>query len=206
MPFDEYFDRRSRRFSSFYKSQPVARALGRGALFDRLDLAVELAVKFGAKRVLDIGCGSGPLFAPLVAKGMKVTGIEPAPAMVALANAEAAKLAPGAVEVRQESWEDLTDVDAFDMAVALGVFDYLDRPGDLLAKLAVAAPVIVASYPATGLRVELRKVRYGLRGVKVRGYTREEFDQLAAGAGLRVVEIRDLGQVGWVVCMARPDK
>ncbi len=43
------------------------------------------AIATGAKRVLDVGCGSGPLFAPLASKGIHVTGIDPAEAMVELA-------------------------------------------------------------------------------------------------------------------------
>ena len=83
MPFDEYFDRRSGRFASLYRSRPVSRLLGRGALFDRLDFAVDKSLALGAERVLDVGCGSGPLFGPLAARGVHVTGIEPAPQMVA---------------------------------------------------------------------------------------------------------------------------
>ena len=51
MPFDDFFDRRSRRFASFYRSRAVSRVLGRGALFDRLDFAVEKSAKLGAGRV-----------------------------------------------------------------------------------------------------------------------------------------------------------
>lgn len=205
MAFDDYFDKRSKRFSSFYKSRPLSRALGRGALFDRADVAVELVLKFDAKRVLDVGCGSGPLFAPLVARGVSVTGIDPAPAMVALAEAEAATLPPGKVEVRRQSWEDLAETDAYDAAVALGVFDYVARPIDLLNKMAAAAPIVIGSFPARGARVALRKLRYGVRGVGVYGYQREQLTRLAEEAGLSEAEVRPLGRVGWVGCFARRD-
>ena len=48
MPFADYFDQRSGRFASFYRSRPIARVLGRGALFDRLDFAVERTAALGA--------------------------------------------------------------------------------------------------------------------------------------------------------------
>ncbi len=66
--FETYFHQRAGRFAAFYSSEPVARVLGRGPLFDRLRLAVEVCVEVGAKRVLDVGCGSGPLFAPLASR------------------------------------------------------------------------------------------------------------------------------------------
>ena len=129
--FDTYFHRRANRFSSFYRSEPVARALGRGPLFDRLRYAVDTVVALGARKVLDVGCGSGPLFEPLAEHRVQVTGIDPAEAMVALAR-EKAKAAPTLVTVEQRGWEEIEEHDAYDVAVALGVFDYVDDPADLL--------------------------------------------------------------------------
>jgi SAM-dependent methyltransferase len=202
--FQSYFHNRARRFAAFYSSEPVARVIGRGPLFDRLRLAVDLAVAVGAKRVLDVGCGSGPLFAPLAAHGIQVVGVDPAEAMVALATEQAAEF-PGIIEVRQGRWEDLDEVDAYDLAVALGVFDYVARPSELLSRLGRAAPHVIGSFPAPGLRLVLRKVRYGMRGVGVHGYTPARFDELASAAGLEVAELQPLGRAGYVVHFRRPE-
>ncbi len=202
--FQSYFQGRARRFAAFYSSEPVARVIGRGPLFDRLRLAVDLAVAIGAKRVLDVGCGSGPLFAPMAAHGIHVVGVDPAEAMVALATEQASEF-PGLIEVRRGRWEDLDEVDSADLAVALGVFDYVSRPGELLSRLAGAAPHVIGSFPAPGLRLLLRKVRYGMRGVGVHGYTPARFDQLAATAGLEVVELQPLGRAGYVVHFRRQE-
>ena len=67
--FQTYFQHRAGRFAAFYSSEPVARVLGRGPLFDRLEQAVDTARSLGAARVLDVGCGSGPLFAPWPPRG-----------------------------------------------------------------------------------------------------------------------------------------
>ena len=96
--FDGYFDKRASRFAAFYRSEQVSRLLGRGPLFDRLSKTVHLVDTLGSRRVLDVGCGSGPLFAPLTELGVHVTGIDPAPAMVALAQREASAH-PGQVSV-----------------------------------------------------------------------------------------------------------
>ncbi len=200
--FQSYFQRRAGRFAAFYSSEPVARVLGRGPLFDRLRLAVETSEGLGAKRVLDVGCGSGPLFAPLAAAGIHVTGIDPAEAMVDLANQQAA-LFPDLVQVEQRGWEQITEVDAYDVAVALGVFDYVGTPVDLLARMGRAAGHVVASFPSPGLRLSLRKVRYGAQGVSVHGYGTHGFERLAFDAGMEVVERFPLDRAGYVVHFGR---
>lgn len=196
--FESYFQQRASRFAAFYKSEPVSRMLGRGALFDRLRFAVETAESISARSVLDVGCGSGPLFAPLASRGIHVTGIDPAEAMVALAREHAA-VYPGLVDVEQRGWEDLAEVGAYDLAVALGVFDYVDRPVDLLTRMGAAAPHVVGSFPSPGARTSLRKVRYGRRGVTVRGYALPDFDRMAGEAGLTVVDKLALGRAGYAV-------
>lgn len=200
--FDTYFHRRAARFSSFYRSEPVARLLGRGALFDRLSFAVDTATKLDAHRVLDVGCGSGPLFGPLVERGMHVTGIDPAEAMVSLAKSQAAGH-PDLVTVEQRGWEEITETDAYDVAVALGVFDYVDDAAELLKRMSGAAPHVVASFPAPGLRLSLRKVRYGARGVSVHPYSAADIDDLARGGQLVVAERVPLGHAGFAVHFAR---
>lgn len=157
----------------------------------------------GAKSVLDVGCGSGPLFEPLAERGIKVTGIDPAPAMVALARQKAAAY-PDLVVVELRSWEEISEVDSYDTAVALGVFDYVDDPGDLLARMGKAARGVVASFPAPGLRLELRKLRYGAHGVGVHGYTRDRLGMLAKDCGLGLEKVTPLGRAGWLVLFVRP--
>lgn len=200
--FDTYFHRRANRFSSFYRSEPVARALGRGPLFDRLRYAVDTVVALGARKVLDVGCGSGPLFEPLAEHRVQVTGIDPAEAMVALAR-EKAKAAPTLVTVQQRGWEEIEEHDAYDVAVALGVFDYVDDPADLLGRMSRAAPHVVGSFPAPGLRLQLRKVRYGARGVHVHPYSQVDLETLATTCGLEIFEQRRLGRAGYAVHFTR---
>ncbi|MBV8463314.1 MAG: class I SAM-dependent methyltransferase [Acidimicrobiales bacterium] len=200
--FGTYFQQRANRFAAFYSSEPVARMLGRGPLFDRLRLAVDLAAELEAATVLDVGCGSGPLFAPLAERGIRVTGIDPAEAMVALARRQAAEF-PGLVEVRQGGWEDLDEVDGYDLAVALGVFDYVAQPADLLRRMGRAASHAFGSFPSPGVRTGLRKVRYGARGVGVHGYTPEDFERIAGEAGMEVARKTPLGRAGYVVHFRR---
>ena len=107
--------------------------------------------------------------------------------------------------MEQRGWEELDEVDAYDVAVALGVFDYVGEPAELLSRMGRAAGQVIASFPSPGLRTNLRKVRYGARGVGVHGYPVHGYERLAGQAGLEVVEQVPLGRAGFVVRFARPD-
>jgi SAM-dependent methyltransferase len=64
---------------------------------DRSDLHVYAAIvdEFGARSVLDIGCGTGTFACALAERGIEVTGVDPAPASLDVAQAK-----PGAGRVR----------------------------------------------------------------------------------------------------------
>lgn len=200
--FRTYFHRRASRFNAFYRSEPVSRLIGRGPIFDRLRGAVDMVVALDSKSVLDVGCGSGPLFAPLAEKGIRVTGVDPAPNMVDLARKAAAPF-PGLIEVEQKGWEQIDSVDSHDAAVALGVYDYVDDPEELLKRMGTAAPHVIGSFPAPGLRVNLRKLRYGAHGVGVHGYTQARISEIARSAGMRVERVVPLGNAGFLVMFGR---
>jgi SAM-dependent methyltransferase len=62
---------------------------------DDLDLYLGAAREFGARSVLDVGCGTGTLACLLAEQGFEVTGVDPAAASLDLARAK-----PGADRVR----------------------------------------------------------------------------------------------------------
>jgi SAM-dependent methyltransferase len=60
-----------------------------------LDAYTAMAAEFGARTVLDVGCGTGTLACLLAGRGVEVTGVDPAAASLAVAQAK-----PGADAVR----------------------------------------------------------------------------------------------------------
>jgi len=60
-----------------------------------LDVYAAMAEEFGARSVLDVGCGTGTLACLLAGRGLEVTAIDPAAASLAVARRK-----PGADRVR----------------------------------------------------------------------------------------------------------
>ncbi len=72
-------------YDSFAESYSTENESGLFNAYYERPAMIDLAGDVDGHRVLDAGCGSGPLFAALRAKGAIVTGIDASPAMIKLA-------------------------------------------------------------------------------------------------------------------------
>jgi SAM-dependent methyltransferase len=85
-------------------------------------------------RILDVGCGTGKSFLPMLARGYQVTACDISPAMV---EAALAKVAPGEAEVVVADMRRLPALGEFDLITCLDdSVNYLLEERDLVAALA----------------------------------------------------------------------
>jgi SAM-dependent methyltransferase len=88
----------------------------------QLPFIVRIAQSFdlaGERRVLDIGCGTGRLLAPLAELGWRVVGMDPQVENLAEAR-KVSDLVPGRIDIVAGGFADLDDLEAFDLVVAVG--------------------------------------------------------------------------------------
>lgn len=200
-----YFDREAQRFDAIYEERkPLLQRLGdrllRGVILERFRLICALAPTPGPWTVFDAGCGSGRYALALARVGAAhVTGVDVSEPMISLARraAERAEVSERC-EFHVCAFGDYVTDKRFDVVVATGYFDYLERPGvDLARMLALCRGRIYASFPKRwDLRVPPRKLRFLLSGSFVRFYSRQEVRRLFSDVGLgeERVALFDLGR------------
>lgn len=172
----------------------------RSDMFLRYALTFEALEPLSGRTVLDVGCGSGPYIVEAFRRGAeRVTGLDPAPNMLALVRQ---RLAQAAVdETRCELVTGLfpvAPVGPHDYAIVMGVMDYVE---DASAFLKALRPVVrhlaVLSFPSTHwFRTPFRKVRYNLRHCPVYFYDDARIQTLCKEAGFSDVRIKKIPGAG----------
>jgi SAM-dependent methyltransferase len=122
-----YFEKRADAIDRFY-AMPVTgnHALRRGPWRGR-ELAVALVAQHPSARVLDIGCGPGRVAEAVIDAGASAyVGIDLSPHMLELARARLTRF--DSIELLRGDFVELDVPGAFDVVLALGLFDYLEEP------------------------------------------------------------------------------
>jgi cyclopropane fatty-acyl-phospholipid synthase-like methyltransferase len=184
----------------------VLNRLLRRAVYQRLALTFEHAGDVSGKRILDIGCGSGRYAIEFAQRGAsEVVGVDFAADMLRLAEELASRAKVGdRVRFVQADFDQYSDERGFDIAIAIGLFDYV---GDAMATLEHARRLtrgrFLASFPAPDFpRAQLRRIRYGFKGVHVRFYKPAEVRSLALRAGFVTVQVLPLASGSFLVADA----
>ena len=192
-----YFEDHASKFDSIYhEGQPLSRMFNRllrKAIYERFAITMEQAEPIQGRTVLDVGCGSGRYSVEFAARGAsQVVGLDYASNMLALAEQYAQS--KGVADRCRFVNGDFTTAglaDKFDVVIAIGVFDYQDKPADFLRRMVERSRgKVIASFPGKSLiRMPLRKLRYWWDDCPLLFYTENDVRRAATAAGLESFEI-----------------
>jgi predicted TPR repeat methyltransferase len=199
-----FFDRFAGSFDTLYDGK--RNALMRWAdrrwrrdMFIRYAWTFETLEPLTGKTVLDIGCGSGPYIIEALRRGAsRVTGVDPAPTMLSLAQHRLVSDDMTARVGLVEGYFPGAELEPHDYAVVMGVLDYIEAPDLFLAAL---KPLVreraVVSFPSRHwFRTPFRRFRYRLRDCPVYFFDSARIEALAREAGFSTVEIRKIPGAG----------
>lgn len=192
-----YFDHHASQFDSIYhEGKPLQRALNRllrKAIYERFAITFDRSSPIEGKTVLDVGCGSGRYAAEFARRGAaRVVGLDYAANMLALAREHVRALqVSDKCDFVEGDFSSLGLEERFDIVIAIGVFDYQDKPVEFLRRMIERSRGrVIGSFPGRSLfRMRLRQLRYWLSDCPVLFYSEDEVRQIAKEAGLTSVEI-----------------
>jgi SAM-dependent methyltransferase len=197
----EHFRKKASSFDHLYDEEHALQRALRPGLFNRREFALEVARSHDAPRVLDVGGGSGRIGELLLEQGAsRYVDIDLSDSMLDLARERLSRFGDK-VTLIQGDFLETPIPGSFDVALALGYFDYIgnapahvQRMGELLAP----GGSVVASFPRwTWTKGPIRKLRYEvINSCPIFDYTREGLMKLFAGHSN--VEIRP-GKSGFLV-------
>jgi ubiquinone/menaquinone biosynthesis C-methylase UbiE len=199
-----YFDQHAAQFDSIYhEGKPIQRAVNRvlrKAIYERFAITFEQSEPIAGRHVLDVGCGSGRYAVEFARRGAaRVVGLDYAAGMLQLAH-EYAREAGVAdrCDFVEGDFTSLAMNESFDVVIAVGVFDYQDRPVDFLRRMiGRCRGRVIATFPGRSLvRMRLRQIRYWLSDCPVLFYSEADVRRIASEAGVRkvtVIPIRSSG-------------
>ncbi|MEE9442013.1 MAG: class I SAM-dependent methyltransferase [candidate division Zixibacteria bacterium] len=167
----------------------------------RFEKTIEECSGGEGRTVIDIGCGPGHYAVALASRGMRVTGIDFAPAMIEMANQK------GAHAKVSDNCEfivgDFIEYDfshTFDYAVAMGFFDYIEKPNDFISKIiSITRRKILMSFPrAEGFWPWQRRIRYKKR-CPLYMYSYRQLDALLSPIDCRNYQIERISRDYFVI-------
>ena len=208
-----YWNASAEEFDAIYSGagkNKFARALDcffRRDIYQRFDWVMARAGDVRDREVCDLGCGSGRFAVEFARRGAKrVTGVDIAPEMI--------KRAKGLV--RQCGLEqqcefvtgDIVDCNldrAYDISIAIGLWDYIADPRERLSKIrGITRGLFLSAWPRFWTwRMPVRKLRLQyLLGCPVYFFRQRQVRRLLEEAGFEVMQFETVGKLFCVA--ARP--
>jgi SAM-dependent methyltransferase len=196
-----YFEKRADAIDRFY-AQPTTgnHVLRRGPWRGR-ELAFSLLTRNPGASVLDLGCGPGRVAESVIEAGAaSYVGIDLSAHMLALAGKRLDRFAT--VELVEGDFLDLDVPRAFDIVLALGLFDYLAEPARAAEWMrARCSSTLLASFTRWDwLKGPIRHFHYELlHRCPIHDYTESGVEAMLRGAGFSGVEFVSRGRRGFFV-------
>jgi SAM-dependent methyltransferase len=201
----EHFRAKAFSFDALYDEEHAVQRAVRPGLFLRRELAIEVVREHGTPSVLDVGGGSGRVgeFA-LEAGASRYVDVDLSDTMLDLARDRLARFGDR-VELIQGDFLTAPIEGPFDVAIAVGYFDYIDNAGAHLRRIGeLTTGSLVASFPRwTWTKGPIRKIRYEvINNCPIFDYTQSGLRTLLHDAGFTRLDVRH-GRSGYLV---RADK
>lgn len=199
----EHFEADAERFDAIYDDAkgPLRRFIDnywRGVVRERFILALDRLAPVEGTTVLDVGTGSGRYCLALAQRGARrAVGIDFAPRMIEIARGQAARLGVSdRCEFHVGSFPQDLPSARFDAALAMGFFDYVSDPVDMVKAMRdLTEGTLVMSFPkAREWRVPIRRLRFKVLRCPLYLYSQARVGQILRAAEVTRYECIDLGR------------
>jgi 2-polyprenyl-3-methyl-5-hydroxy-6-metoxy-1,4-benzoquinol methylase len=199
-------------FDSIYSHQKsklsnLLDSVFRWDMYARFNYTLEHAEPIEGATFLDVGCGTGRYSLEFARRGARlVVGLDIAERMVEVCSDRARSEGLAAkTSFHQTDLAAFKPEQSFDVAIGIGLFDYIRDPLPVLAKMreSITDRAIVSFPRLWTWRAPVRKARLAVKGCDVYFYTVSDIDRLMKAAGFARYEIKSVGQLHCVTAFAR---
>jgi SAM-dependent methyltransferase len=197
----EHFRAKAFSFDALYDEEHALQRTLRPGLFDRRELALDVVREYDAPSILDVGGGSARVGELTLENGAaRYVDVDLSDTMLGLARARLERFGDK-VELVQDDFLTAPLEGPFDIALALGYFDYIEDAAAHLRRIGeLTSGSLVASFPRwTWTKGPVRKLRYEvINNCPIFDYTEDGLKRLLAESGFARTDIK-VGKSGFLV-------